>query len=189
MALDATVGGANANSYANASEVDAYIAAHPFTSGWTDTATNEPHLKYATVILDNWFNWDGVQDDTSFPNAALEWPRSLRTTLRTRDLSNLDPYDVDTSFGSGRYDPADYDGIVPDEIKNAQIEMALHLAKNTKIFDRKELENVNIGNLKIKFDTNKVQLIPSAVLAFVEKFGAPKPNLSGGASSVRLVRV
>lgn len=99
MALDATVAGQNADSYATLEEYQARAAAFGWTLSGTD-ATDEVNLRRATVILDASYSWLGVRGSEF---QARDWPRD--------DVGFVDGWWVDSA-------------IVPEAIKAAQMEMA-----------------------------------------------------------------
>ena len=73
MAITATPGDANANSYATIAVADAYNEARMFTAIW-ETATDamkEAALRQATRLLDSSFRWTGK---TASEDQALAWP-------------------------------------------------------------------------------------------------------------------
>ena len=165
MALDSTVGGSTADSYADDTFIDAYMANHPYQTGWTNAATHEAELKYAVIILDNWVEWGGVKDDITALTQALEFPR---------DLS----WDVDDLYST----------VIPIQIKRAQVELALHLVQNTEIYDPQALKDIDLGKLEMTFNTT-VFVLPSVVTALISKFGVLKPGLGSGMGNATLVRV
>ena len=81
MALDATLGGSVANSYATVAAADAHAVNQWYGATWTalDTATKEQALIAATGGLES-VPWNGDRcspsvDDENLPQ-ALSWPRS-----------------------------------------------------------------------------------------------------------------
>ncbi len=100
MALDATVGGANANSYATVAELDAYFAEHPLGATWTaaaqTTAQKEARLIHGTRLLDASFLWKGspTYDDQAlaFPRTGLTYPNG--TVLPANVIPNQVKYAV-----------------------------------------------------------------------------------------------
>lgn len=76
MALDTTVGGASADSYASVADWQAYAT----SMGWTlsgDTDTFEANLRRATAYLDRIYRWVGRRADD---DQALAWPRIVWDT-------------------------------------------------------------------------------------------------------------
>ena len=73
--IDATVGGASANSYLTVAEADAYMETHPLFSNW-DGATAQEQINAlieGTRLLDDYFSWIG---DIASDTQALRWPRT-----------------------------------------------------------------------------------------------------------------
>jgi hypothetical protein len=99
MALDVTVGGASADSYASLAEYEAYAAAMGLTLTGDDTS-KEANLRRARLYLDRSYVWAGYRvTDTQ----ALQWPRYVEGLV--------DGYPI----------PSD---AIPQAIKGAQCEMA-----------------------------------------------------------------
>lgn len=74
LVLDATVGGASANSYADEADGDAYHEGRLFATDWTgaSTADKEAALVWATRLLDMHLDWQGGKYTLT---QALRWPR------------------------------------------------------------------------------------------------------------------
>src|SRR4051812_4218753 len=75
MAIDTTVGGANANSWASVAEYKAFWASRYFNTAQlaaTD-ATIEQLLEWSCLIMSAAFRWTGAAVDAV---QALPWPRS-----------------------------------------------------------------------------------------------------------------
>lgn len=85
MAIDATAGGVNANSYITVADADVYFSSRLNSSAWDDSATQEEALLHACVILEQFqyvgipvtdtIHEDGLNDGP--PYQALKWPRVL----------------------------------------------------------------------------------------------------------------
>lgn len=107
MALDATIGGASADTYATLAEFQTYA----FNMGWTVTgaAPNiaEAALRRARLYLDASYSWVGVKATQS---QALQWPRSTSILV--------DGYSVATDT-------------IPQAIKDAQCELAYLIQAGT----------------------------------------------------------
>ena len=99
MALDTTIGGASADSYATLAEYEARATAMGWTLEDTDAA-NEVNLRRAAVALDASFSWVGIKQ---YRTQARGWPRSVA------ELVDDWPVAADT---------------IPVAIKEAQMEMA-----------------------------------------------------------------
>jgi len=105
MALDATVGGAAANSYVTVAEADAYFATRLQSTAWTGAvnATKEAALISATRLLDSSVEFTGAAADEV---QALAWPRT--------GMLNRNGYTILSS-------------VIPAALKNVVCELALQL--------------------------------------------------------------
>ena len=94
---------ANANTYINEVDADAYFTARADPSDWTGatTAVVEAALIYAAAQLDGLIDWNGAIADN---DQVLAWPRSGAEDHEGRDILVT---------------------VVPQRIKDAQCEMAL----------------------------------------------------------------
>lgn len=99
MALDTTISGTSADSYATLAEYTARAAAFGWTLATTDAA-NEINLRRAAVAIDESHAFIGMQQ---YRSQALSWPRLVN------QLVDGWPIDPDT---------------VPQAIKDAQMELA-----------------------------------------------------------------
>lgn len=105
MALDTTIGGASADSYATLAEYTARATAMGWTLADTDAA-NEINLRRAAVALDATYAFRGTKNTVE---QAREWPRFSDTGYGAVDY--FDPYPIRPTF-------------IPPRIKEAQMEMA-----------------------------------------------------------------
>ena len=109
LTIDATSGGASANSYITLAEAETYMEGRSNVSLWTAATDGEKDL--ALVEAQRWMTvkgWLGLRSTTT---QALAWPR--------QDVINPD-------------DPnADYYGTttIPQRVKDAQAELALEFIK------------------------------------------------------------
>ena len=120
MALDATVGGANADSYATLAEFKSYADSIGFiyTSVYTDPVI-EVAMRKATQYLDRAYRgkWKGFRTDR---DQALAWPR---TSSQNLPVNYLTP-----SFTTGVIDDDGYEipsNIIPKQVKQAEYEAAI----------------------------------------------------------------
>lgn len=112
MALVATPGAADADSYVTLAEFDAYAV----LLGWTVTATDavkEAALRRGRVYLDSRYNWKGAR---ATGDQALQWPRS--------GVYDMDGYHVD-------------EDAIPQPIKDAQCELAYQEVSGTEVLPQK----------------------------------------------------
>ena len=147
VTIDATAGGANANSYLTLAEADALVdamvlgtdATH-WGSGNTDSRNRA--LTAAAQRLDRERFLGARATDTQ----ALQWPR---TGVRKPD-TYVNTYATGFPFRISE----DYftDTEIPDQIKRAQIELAVYLHNNTDGISLSGLEdykNVKIGSIDV----------------------------------------
>lgn len=167
MALDATAGGASANSYATVSEGDSYHNAHLYATDWTGASSpdKEKALQMATRLLDERVSWDGAKETST---QALRWPRS--------GVTDLDGYSIAA-------------GVVPQEIKNATIEFARNLiaTDTTGNADGKGLTSMSVGSISMTFDkADTADVLPSIVQEMLRGWGTVNTRSKFG--SVAVVR-
>lgn len=120
MALDATVGGANADSYATLAEFKAYADTIGFvyTSVYTDPVI-EIAMRKATQYLDRAYRgkWKGFRTDR---DQALAWPRTSNQDLPVNYLT--------PSFTVGVIDEDGYEipsNTIPKQVKEAEYEATI----------------------------------------------------------------
>ena len=168
MALDATLGGASANSYVTVAEADAYFATSFGRTAWgsASAANKEIVLIESTRLLDLLVSWKGyVKSDTQ----ALQWPRTY--------VPNID----------GRYIS---DSIVPKDVKNAVFELAYSLLSNGGFqASENELSKVKVGPVSIDFsDTVKSNGLPKMVRDMIARWGEYSVVSSNSVHTVGLLR-
>lgn len=169
MALDATLGGASANSYVTVAEADAYFATSFGRTAWgsASAANKEIVLIESTRLLDLLVSWKGyVKSDTQ----ALRWPRT--------HVPNVD----------GRYNGVDT--IVPKDVKNAVFELAYSLLSNGGFqASENELAKVKVGPVSIDFsDTVKSNGLPKMVRDMIARWGEYTVVSSNSVHTVGLLR-
>ena len=150
VTIDATAGGANANSYITLAEADAYVEAmisstdvSKWTSGNTDSRNRA--LAAATQRLDRERFLGARATDTQ----ALQWPR---TGVRKPD-TYINTYAVGFPFRI----TTDYftDTEIPDQVKKAQAILAVYLNNNKDGIGLSGLEdykNVQVGPINVTPD-------------------------------------
>jgi len=86
MAIDSTVGGSNANSFASVAEWDTYFGSHPFGEAPLDltTAEKEAYLIHGTRVLSA-LCYTGIATSAE---QALSWPRSGMYAITGYPLSD-----------------------------------------------------------------------------------------------------
>ena len=150
VSIDATAGGASANSYMTLSEADTFVEAMISSSDvskWTtgnDDSRNRA-LTAAAQRLDRERFLGARATDTQ----ALQWPR---TGVRKPD-TYVNTYA--TGFPFRISDDYFTDTEIPDQVKRAQIEMAVYLKNNVdgiSLGGLEDFKNVKIGSLDVTPD-------------------------------------
>ena len=150
VSIDATAGGASANSYITLAEADTFVEAMISSSDvskWTtgnDDSRNRA-LTAAAQRLDRERFLGARATDTQ----ALQWPR---TGVRKPD-TYVNTYA--TGFPFRISDDYFTDTEIPDQVKRAQIEMAVYLKNNVdgiSLGGLEDFKNVKIGNLDVTPD-------------------------------------
>jgi len=156
MALVATAGAVDANSYSTMTEAEDYFENRLHRSNWDDANSNdqEAALLMATGLLDRLCDWDGSKpNDTQ----ALRWPRSF--------IWDPDGKKVDTD-------------IIPQFLKDATAEFALHLIGSdmTITIDRdlEGFKQLEVGPLNLVLDVaggaHKKAIMPDSVWIIVRSY-------------------
>ncbi len=93
LALVATPGAADANTYATLDEAESYHEGHLYATSWTGAAeaTQKAALVMATRLLDYHISWDGWK--TNLETQKLAWPRQ---GLVTPESENVDDSTIPT---------------------------------------------------------------------------------------------
>ena len=177
MTLDATLGGASANSYVTVAEADAYFATSFGRTAWVSAlpANKEIVLIESTRLLDLLVSWKGyVKSDTQ----ALRWPRTY--------VPNIDG----RYNGVGTIESYISDSIVPKDIKNAVFELAYSLLSNGGFqASENELSKVKVGPVSIDFsDTVKSNGLPKMVRDMIARWGEYTVVSSNSVHTVGLLR-
>ena len=167
MALIATPGAVDANSYATLAEANLYHAATLNAAVWTDAndATKETALQWATRLLDEQVEWVG---EIASAEQALRWPR----------------FDAYTPDGIA----LDSDSI-PTFLRNATAELAKQLIAGDRTAESSSLgiAELQVDVVKIVFDkTESKAVLPPAVYNMVKAYGTA--NDGSGFSQARLIR-
>lgn len=132
MALDATVAGANANSYLTMTEADALAAEHPDGHIWVEATDGEKNLLWSCQKLEEHDYVGHAATDTQ----ALKWPRYAGDD-GTELIRN---YAIDT---------------IPMPIKRAQFEVALwRIDTGGVTVASGDVDSVKIGSsVEVKYAT------------------------------------
>ncbi len=150
VTIDATAGGANANSYLTLSDAQAIVdgmVEDADVTAWASATTDQKNraLYTATQRLDRERFLGARATDTQ----ALQWPR---TGVRKPD-TYVNTYATGFPFRISE----DYftDEEIPDQIKRAQIELAVYLHNNTdgiSLSGLNDYKNVQIGSINVTPD-------------------------------------
>ena len=150
VTIDATAGGANANSYITLTEVDTFVEAMISSSDvskWTtgNDDTRNRALAAAAERLDRERFLGARATDTQ----SRQWPR---TGVRKPD-TYVNTYATGFPFRISE----DYftDTEIPDQIKRAQIELAVYLKNNVdgiSLGGLEDFKSVKIGSLQVTPD-------------------------------------
>ena len=170
MALIATPGATNSNTYSTFDEAEDYIEARLHTDFWDDANDDdrEAGLMMATALLDRLCNWNGSKaSDTQ----ALRWPRTF--------IYDPDGNSVDSAT-------------IPQFLKDATAEFALHLLGSdlteTISRDLEGFKQIEVGSLNLVLDTEggayKKAMMPDSVWIIVRSYCSRM-----GAGQKMLVRV
>lgn len=134
MAFNSTAGDPLANSYASVAEFTTYASIRLPHIEWIDTASTtskENTLILARILLDSYFDWTGVRSTTTqaLPIPRLGWQ-----------------YEPGFPVASS---------IVPEQIKNAQSELALQLASGDLLASndafKKGIKRVKASSVEVEF--------------------------------------
>jgi hypothetical protein len=143
LTLIATVGAANANSYATRAEGDTYHEGHLYSDDWTGatTATKEEALVMATRVLDEMYTWAAWSVD---PDQALQWPRS--GVMDFLYLSTI----LDTA--------------IPPKLKDATCELARQLIAADRTADNQVdaqgVTSLSVGSISLAFKESGITSKP-----------------------------
>lgn len=168
MALNATLGASDANSYVTLAEADTYFEDRMHSSTWSalDDATKSSLLISSSLMLDWYVTWKG---DKTTETQSMQWPRE--------NAIRPDGTEID-------------DDVLPPEVAIATYELAFVniSADRTEDSALAGLEQVKAGSLMVKADNGDVD--STAKKTIPEKVWKILSDLTtlGGAGIVRLVR-
>jgi hypothetical protein len=166
--IDATVGGASANSYCTLVEANAYHDTRLQSTSWDDASNDQRNraLITATSLLDEHLEWGGNAVDE---DQALCWPRS---EMYDRNGNAID------------------DDAIPSKLKAATAEFARLLIDADRMADTTEgIAAASVGSIEVQFDAANPaprKVVPEAVYEMVKLWVEGSPYGSGGV--VPLVR-
>ena len=133
MALNATLGAIDANSYVTSAEADAYFDDRMHSSAWDNVADGDPFLISASRMLDWYVKWKGSK---STATQSMLWPRS--------DVIRPDGTEID-------------DDVLPPEVKIAGFELAFANLEADRTSDDPlaGIGHLSAGSLMIKAGPEK----------------------------------
>lgn len=165
MALDTTIGGTSANSWATLAEYKAYWGARLYNTVplAASDPTMETALKWACLLLSSLFTWNGT---AASETQALPFPRTGLKTLNGGALAGT---------------------VIPSQLKNAQCEWAGQLIRDgdrttdnaaLKVLGTESgLTSVAAGPVKLTFGGTSFQTL-EAFDAYVRSLGSDLNYLS-----------
>jgi len=166
MALIATIGATDANSYVLQSEASAYFLDRAHASAWEDFEQKDQILITSSQMLDWYIKWKGFRASTT---QNMLWPR---VNVIRRDGSTI------------------ADDVIPNEVKVAVYELALSSLEEDRTIDDplSGIDQLRAGSLMIKagmpgFDSTAKDTIPEKVYKVLSDL-----YTLGGGSVVRLLR-
>src|SRR5210317_980585 len=173
------------NSFVTVQEADDYFNDRLYSETWFNSSELvEQALVTATGILDN-LDWGGTAEPTaSYP---LSWPRDI--TYYNPKIGDYEGLDDDRS-------ESDY-GTIPEDIKKATYELALHLIKNMSTIEDQSsgsprLKDLSVGSISLTFDLgsglSNFKQLPDSIQKLIAKYEDPASmssnrgvKVSGGA--------
>lgn len=131
--IDATVGGASANSYVTLAAANTYFETTPESSTWTDKTDDAKNR--ALISATRWLDTLSYYGDRCATDQALKWPRKNYT---------VDDIDLVCT-------------LIPEQIKVATYELARALANDTNAITGSTgttglYDEVSLGDLRVKYN-------------------------------------
>lgn len=170
----------NANTYALATDGDAYHDGHLYATAWTGATSpnKDKALVMATRLIDGLFQFNGFKRVTA---QALQWPRR-----ECRDPDNTNGIVPGLLLARG---PFLDETKVPTLVVNATCELAraLLLEDRTDDPDGEGLSSMSlVGSLRLDFNaTDRQPVVPVLVQTWLGKFGEYIARSKGMARLVR----
>jgi len=166
MALNATVGASDANSYVTLAEANAYFADRVHSSAWGLFPEKENVLMSSSQMLDWYMNWKGKKATTT---QSMQFPRT--------GVVRPDGTEVDST-------------IIPTEVKVATYELALSSLSSDRTVDSDlaGIEQIKAGSLMVKADSGDMDSTAKKVIPDKVKNILSDLITSGRAGVVRLIR-
>lgn len=155
------------NSFVTIQESDDYFNDRLYSDTWFSSDTLvEQALVTATGILDD-IDWGG----TALPTASypLSWPRDITYyDNKSGYYTDLEDDRSTTSYGT-----------IPEDIKKATYELALHLITNMKTVEsnasgENKVKDLTVGSVRLIFDTTSgitnFKELPDSIIKIVSKY-------------------
>ena len=150
VTIDATAGGANANSYMTLAQADAYVEAMIESTDvgkWT-TGTDDSRNRALTAAAER-LDRERFLGARATDTQARQWPRTgvRRPDTYVNNYATGFPFRISEDYFT--------DTEIPDQIKRAQIELAVYLKNNTdgiSLSGLNDFKTVQIGSLSVTPD-------------------------------------
>lgn len=169
LVLDATLGGANSNTYVTLAEAETYFEARVHTSTWDalEIDSKNRQLKSATDFI----NQEEFLGKLVGTTQALEFPRLELPLVRGREVNS----------------------IIPKQIKTATFEMAFAMIAEDKTQDGTEgaVEEFQAGSFKLKFkldENDNASFSTTKLPDYVESLLAPFSSSVSSAFNITVTR-
>lgn len=169
MAIDATIGGENSNSYITLAEADAYLNEQRLWSSAWGSATGgdgdrEAALQWASSLIDTYYHFKGTLVDVE---QALRWPR-------------YGAFDTDDRLISQE--------VIPEQVKRATAELAFELLRRDRSAQPtilgQGITEAKVGSLMVKVDDGEIlDLVPASITALLAQVGSPSNAFNAGGKS------
>jgi hypothetical protein len=173
-------GRADANSYANVPDGDAYHDGHLYATAWTGASADQKAvaLVMATRLIDAEFQFNGTRTTAG---QSLQWPRAM--------CPEPDNVHVPISVLL----PIPYDYVQYDKVPKAVVQATCEMARELLIADRtaaprgEGLKYENISTTQTGYDkTDRRPVLSQVAQVMLAKYGS---QISAKSGAVRLVRV
>jgi len=165
MALDATVGSPDANSYVTVNEADAYFEDRTFVSAWDAFTDKASALVTASQMLDWYVKYVGYKATSA---QGMQWPRTEAYYTDGTEIA---------------------DDVIPPEIKKAVYELTLSSLESDRTADddMAGISYAKVGNLAVKatkgdYSSTAREAIPQKVWKILSEL------IISNSSVVRLIR-
>ena len=164
--VDATVGGAAANSYVAVADADAYFLSSFNRALWASSSDKEALVISASRYLDGYMAWEG---EKTSPDQAMEWPR--KNTFTKSGIAYADD-------------------VIPMPLKFAVYELAYFMLENNGLtFESSTVDQVKVGPISLKFNQSVKDLgLPHYVISLISHIGSSDLSDPGMIHTVRLTR-